>query len=188
AEALQYLVANCPPSLLGAYLDEHHAELHRLLPDVTPDAAPPPPLSGDPEAERYRLWSAVARLLAHVSTEAVVVAILDDLQWADRETLQLLRHLFSLDEQMRVLVLATYRDTEVGADHPLADLLAWLHREPRAKILPLAGLGESDIVDLVAHRAGHELEADGMALASALWEETGGNPFFAGEILRHLSE
>jgi class 3 adenylate cyclase/tetratricopeptide (TPR) repeat protein len=187
-EALQYLLVNCPSNLLDPYLDEHHAELHRLLPEVTPEDASPPPPSGDPETERYRLWSAVARLLAHVSTHTVVVLVLDDLQWADRETLQLLRHLFSLDEQMRVLVLATYRDTEVGPDHPLADLLAWLRREPRAKILQLEGLLEDDIVDLMEHRTGRRLGADGLALATALWEETGGNPFFAGEILRHLSE
>jgi predicted ATPase len=187
-EALQYLLANCHPSLVDAYLDEHHAELHRLLPDVTPDDASPPPLSGDPETERYRLWTAVARLLGHVSSHTVVVLVLDDLQWADRETLQLLRHLFSLEEQMRVLVLATYRDTELAPDHPLADLLAGLHREPRAKILRLKGLLEGDIVDLMEHRTGQRLGADGLALASALWEETGGNPFFAGEILRHLNE
>ncbi|HEX3707813.1 MAG TPA: AAA family ATPase [Mycobacteriales bacterium] len=186
-EALQYLLAHFPADLLDAYLDEHRAELHRLLPDVMPDDATPP-RSGDPESERYRLWSAVVRLLAHVSTHTVVVLVLDDLQWADRESLQLLRHLSSLDEPMRVLVLATYRDTEVGRDHPLADLLAWLRREPHAKVLNLKGLGEGDIVDLMEHRAGHRLEADGMALATVLWEETGGNPFFAGELLRHLSE
>lgn len=185
-EALRYLVTNGPEDLLGPYLAEHHGELHRLLPDVTPGEVPPP--GGDPETERYRLWSAVARLLGHVSTHAAVVLVLDDLQWADRETLQLLRHLFSLDEQMRVLVLATYRDTEVGPDHPVADLLAWFRREPGARILRLAGLAEHEIVDLMERRIGHHLGADGMALATALWTETGGNPFFAGEILRHLSE
>lgn len=187
AEALRYLVANCSANLLDAYLAEHHTELHRLLPDVTPDDATPPP-PGDPETERYGLWSAVARLLAHVSTHAVVVLVLDDLQWADRESLQLLRHLFSLDEQMRVLVLATYRDTEVGPNHPLADLLAWFRREPNARILQLDGLREDDIVDLMEQRIAHKLGADGLALAAALWEETGGNPFFTAEILRHLSE
>jgi tetratricopeptide (TPR) repeat protein len=186
-EALQYLLANCSGELLDGYLDEHRAGLHRLLPDVLSDDAPPPP-PGDPETERYRLWSAVVRLLAHVSTHTVVVLVLDDLHWADRETLQLLRHLSSLDEPMRVLVLATYRDTEVGRDHPLADLLAWLRPDSRAEILNLEGLGEGDIVDLMEHRAGHPLEPDGMALATALWEETGGNPFYAGELLRHLSE
>ncbi|HVY10797.1 MAG TPA: AAA family ATPase [Mycobacteriales bacterium] len=186
-EALRYLVANTPDGLLDDYLAEHHAELRRLLPDVTPAGAEPQP-AGDPESERYRLWSAVARLLARVSEQAAVVVVLDDLHWADRETIQLLRHLFSLDEQMRVLVLATYRDTEVSPDHPLADLLARFRREPRAQILPLAGLQEGEILDLMEHRSGHPLQADGQALAAALWEETGGNPFFAGEILRHLYE
>jgi class 3 adenylate cyclase/tetratricopeptide (TPR) repeat protein len=187
-EALQYLLANCPAGLIDAYIDEHRPELCRLLPDLMLDDASPPLASGDLETERYRLWTAVARLLAHVGTHAAVVLVLDDLQWADRESLQLLRHLFSLDEQMRVLVLATYRDSEVDIDHPLADLLAWLRREPDARVLALEGLGEGDIVDLMEHRAGHQLEADGIALAAALWEETSGNPFFAGELLRHLSE
>jgi class 3 adenylate cyclase/tetratricopeptide (TPR) repeat protein len=187
-EALGYLVAKCSPGMLGEYMDKHRGELVRLLPDLVPKEDATTSSSGDPETERYRLWGAVARLLADVSAKTVVVLVLDDLQWADRETLKLLRHLFSVDYQMRVLILATYRDTEVGPDHPLAELLVWLRREPRVKVVQLAGLMQSEIVDLMEHLAGHKMGADGMALASTLWEETGGNPFFAGEILRDLSE
>ena len=159
------------------------------MPDLVPgDAAPSTARSSDPETERYRLWGAIAQLLAHLSSEAAVVLVLDDLQWADRETLQLLRHLFSVDSQMHLLILATVRDAEVGRDHPLADLLAWLRREPRVAHVQLTGLMQDEIVDLMERLAGHTSGADGMALAGALWQETDGNPFFAGELLRHLSE
>jgi tetratricopeptide (TPR) repeat protein len=89
---------------------------------------------------------------------------------------------------MRLLVLATYRDTETQANRPLADLLTWLRREPRVERIDLRGLSEAEIVDLMEQLAGHSMEAEGVALASALWEETDGNPFFTRELLRHLSE
>ena len=52
----------------------------------------------------------------------------------------------------------------------------------------LGGLGPDEVAELVAAAAGHELDADGLALAGGLATETGGNPFFVGEILRNLIE
>ena len=84
-------------------------------------AACPPPLRSDPETERYRLFDAVAAWLRGVSADEPVLLVLDDLQWAAKPTLLLLRHVVRSAEPMRLLVLGTYRDTELGPRPPLVD-------------------------------------------------------------------
>ena len=85
--------------------------------------------SSDAESERYLLFGAVVDLLARVSALAPVVLVLDDLHWADRPTVQLLRHVVSADAPLRLFVIGTFRDSDVDPDHPLAEALAALHRE-----------------------------------------------------------
>ena len=64
-----------------------------------------------------------------VSQQQPVVLVLDDLQWADKASLQLLRHLIASEQPMRVLVLGTYRDSELSRSHPLLETLAALRRQ-----------------------------------------------------------
>src|SRR5207237_5339702 len=87
-----------------------------------------------------------------------------------------------------VLILATYRPTDVAAHHPLSATVAALQRMPEVDHLALHGLSDDDLVALLEAGAGRELDREGTDLAHALRRETGGNPLFAGEILRHLAE
>ena len=89
---------------------------------------------------------------------------------------------------MRLGVLGTFRDTDVGAGDPVSELLAGLHREGGAQRIVLRGLTDLDVLALLERIAGHEMTDDGVALRDALLAETAGNPFFVGEILRHLAE
>ncbi len=89
---------------------------------------------------------------------------------------------------MRLLVVGTYRDSDLAHDHPLPALLADLHREGGVERIKLTGLEAGDVVALTEAAAGHELDEDGRALAREIARETAGNPFFAGELLRHLTE
>ena len=73
-----------------------------------------------------------------------MLLVLDDLHWADHPSVQLLRHVLMAEVPMRVAVLGTFRDSEVGAEHPLAELLAKLHREAGVDRIPLRGLTEDD--------------------------------------------
>ena len=114
--------------------------------------------------------------------------ILDDLHWADGPTLSLLRHVVTAGASMPVLVVGTYRDSDLSREHPLASLLADLHREQGVERLKLTGLEADDLLALMESAAGHEMDEDGRALAQAITRETAGNPFFAGELLRHLTE
>ena len=71
---------------------------------------------------------------------------------------------------------------------PIADALAVLRRSPGIERAPLEGLDEAEVVALLERNAGQRMEAAGIGLAGALTHDTGGNPFFVGEVLRHLAE
>ena len=117
-----------------------------------------------------------------------VVFVLDDLQWADKASLAALAPPAAAEQAMRVLVLGTYRDSELSRSHPLTDTLAALHRQHGVSRIELAGLDDSGVMALMEAAAGHTLDDAGVGLAHAVYRETDGNPFFVSEVLRHLAE
>jgi len=142
----------------------------------------------DADTERYLLFAAVVGLLAALSRSQPAVLVLDDLQWADKGSLLMLRHLAAAEHVTRVLILGTYRDGGLSDSHPLTDTLAALHRHSRLARIELAGLDDADVVALLEAAAGYSLDDTGVGLAHAVCRETDGNPFFVSEMLRHLSE
>jgi class 3 adenylate cyclase len=185
-EALRHFAdhASSPAGRLGRY----GGELVRLVPEVG-ERVPglPAPLQSDPDTERYRLFDAVAAWLAATSAEEPVLLVLDDLQWAAKPTLLLLRHVVQAGGG-RVLVLGTYRDTELTQDHPLVEVVADLRRQGGVERLQLSGLDDAGVAAIVEQAAGRSLDEAGQALARAVYQETEGNPFFVREVLRHLVE
>ena len=188
-EALRHLIVHTPTADLAALLGRYGGELVRLAPELT-ERLPqlPPPLRSDPETERFRLFDAVAAWLAAASAERPVLLVLDDLQWAAKPTLLLLRHVLRSADSMRLLVVGTYRDTEVGRTHPLSEVLADLRRSAAVERISLTGLDQPAVAEYVMQAAGHELDGAALSLARAIHAETEGNPFFISEVLRHLME
>ena len=188
-EALRHYVDHASDSALREHVASHGGELTRLVPALATRVSDVPrPRDTDPDTERYLLWGAVLGLLTGASADAVLVFVLDDLHWADKPTLQLLKHVTSQAHELRALILGTFRGSEITRDHPLQELLADLRREHGVERVALKGLGEGDIVEIMQRAAGHELDAAGRRLASQLHRETDGNAFYAGEMLRHLLE
>ena len=185
AEALRSLVPCLGTSRLrGMRGVEALLTLIPGLTEVLPDLAAP--TRADPETERYALFDAVVALLELASAGAPVVLILDDLHWAAKPTLLLLRHLLRFGDRARVQIVGTYRSTDLDRSHPLAAMLADLHRgagSGTANRLALSGLDEDDVTAYVTE-AGYNDEELARALASV----TGGNPFFLIEALRHVDE
>src|SRR6202020_198592 len=182
AEALRSLMPCCGASRLRGMRGVE--SLLPLVPGLTeflPDLAAP--TRADPETERYALFDAVVALLGIASAGAPVILILDDLHWAAKPTLLLLRHLLRFGEHARVQIVGTYRSTDLDRSHPLAAMLADLHRDGTASRIQLSGLDEDDVTAYVAE-AGYNDEELARALASV----TGGNPFFLIEALRHVEE
>ncbi len=189
AEALRHYVTHAPEDQLLAHVEEHGSELARLVPALASRIPGlPPSKATDSDTERFLLFAAVVSLLAKVSEHQPVVLVLDDLQWADKGSLLLLRHLTTAEQAMRVLTLGTYRDSELSRSHPLLDTLAALHRQNGVSRIELAGLDDIGVMALMEAAAGHTLDDAGVGLAHAVYHETDGNPFFVSEVLRHLSE
>lgn len=185
AEALDHLVAHAPDGLLRAHFEEWGGDLGRLLPGL--DA--PEPHRTDPDSERLRLFGAVADLLTRAGEDAPVLVVLDDLHWADESSLLLLRHLVRNLGSARVLLVGTYRDTDLDRTHPLAAALADLRRESGVERVNLSGLDQDEVTLFLSQAGGGEVDPEQVTvLAEMVWTETEGNPFFIGEVLAHLVE
>src|SRR5262245_12842492 len=174
------------PEDLRADLGHGAPPLARLVPSLRerfPDIPEPVPLQAD--EERLRLLDAVSQLLVAASERAPVVLVLEDLHWADRDTIAMLRHVARAVSQHRLLVLGLYRDVELDRQHPLADALGALRREAPYERIALRGLDTAGVEALLEAVAQHDVNP---ALVRAISEETDGNPFFIREVLIHLVE
>ena len=189
AEALRGYVTALPADRLAAQARGAGGEVARLVPALAQRLPSlPEPLRADPETERARLFDGVGAFLDAMAEDAPVVLVLDDVHWATKPTLLLLRHLVRAHASAPILIVATYRDTDLDRGHPLSEVLADLRRETGVERIPLTGLDAAGVTELLAVAAGHDLDADAEALALELHAESEGNPFFVGQILRHLVE
>jgi class 3 adenylate cyclase/tetratricopeptide (TPR) repeat protein len=188
-EALSHYVEHGPDDVLAGHVERRGGELTRLVPGLARRVeSVPEPRGSDPETERYLLFGAVLGMLEDAAADGPVVLILDDLHWADAQSLALLRHVVAGSGGLRLLVLGTFRDSELDRHHPLTDALAALRREEGVERLSLTGLEAGDVVAIMEAAAGHDMDETGLALGREIATETDGNPFFVAELLRHLSE
>lgn len=186
--ALSQLFRHADAALWEPLTPVHSWALRRLLPAVADRIPSGEAIDTDPETEQFLLMESVGRALELACGQAQVVIVLDDLHWADSASLTLLRHLVVSSADISALFVATYRTSDLSHDHPLTSLLADLHREPSVRRVDVGGLGDEEIIELIEKTAGYELDDQGVGLAHALKRETGGNPFFVSELLRHLVE
>ncbi len=142
-----------------------------------------------PQEARNRFQLVFRRFLgAFAAPEHPLALFLDDLQWLDRATLELLEHLVTDPDVQHVLLIGAYRDNEVSPSHPLMRTLAAI-REAGAKMqeIVLSPLGLDDVCRLVAE-ALHGGSDSVRPLVQLVHEKTGGNPFFATQFLTALAE
>ncbi|MDQ1697776.1 MAG: hypothetical protein QOJ03_3129, partial [Frankiaceae bacterium] len=186
--ALRHLVRNAPTATLESYVRRHGGDLAVLGPELVDrlGRVPAPRTTAD-ASDRFLLFSAVAGLLEEVVTETPLVIVLDDLHWADRGTLLLLKHIVSTIELPGLVLIGTFRDTEPDRSNGLDDLLAELHRCEGVHRADLDGLAGDELTQLAAEVLDGDAETVA-TVARAVHRETEGNPFFAIELLRHLSE
>ncbi len=128
---------------------------------------------------RFRVFEAMAGFLRQRASEAPLVLVLDDLHWADKSSLLLLRFLARELGETRIFVLGTYRD-ELGPGHPLREALA----DATFERIFLQGLGAADVQRFIEDSVGVSVPR---RLAAGIHEQTGGNPFFVTELLGFLA-
>lgn len=187
-EALRFQLELPDDVAPAGWLGPLAGELVRIVPEVADRVPGAAPTRSDAEAERARLFEAIVSWLRTTAAAVPVLLVLDDLHWADPPTLALLRHLVHETANDRLMVLGTYRDTDLDRSHPLAGALAELRRLGSVQRIAIDGLDRDGVAQLLAGAAGHDLDAAGLALADAVFAETAGNPFFVGEIVRNLVE
>ncbi|HVM53053.1 MAG TPA: AAA family ATPase [Acidimicrobiales bacterium] len=185
SHALGHLARHADADVLEAHVTAHGGALGPVVALLERADATRP--VADPEQERLRLFDAAVDLLARAAARMPVLLVLDDLHWADGSTLRMLRYVVRERATRPVMVLGTYRDTDVDRGHPLSSVLGELRREPGVERLALDGLDAAAISDVLVRTAGHDL-VDIDSLAALLQSETDGNPFFVGEVMRHLVE
>jgi len=190
---------NAPEDLLP---DIWLAELSQLLPELRdryPDL--PPPLTGDADFVRARLFEAIARLGRALIQRQPVILFIDDIHWADEGSLDLLQYLSRrwAQERTPVLLLITVRQELLAATPKLRDWLANIGREvplTRLNLFPLTATATHQLITILAgaadgtERSGAQPDQPDMVRRFSDWllAETGGHPFFMTEMLKMLQE
>jgi hypothetical protein len=161
-----------------------------LLPELAGMLGPPAePSDLNADQARFRLFDALASLLATVAGRRPLVVVLDDLHWADASSVLALEFLGRTLPDLPILALAAYRHSEAHAREDLAAALGGIART--ATRLPLEGLSRADVGRLATARA-HGLGPDaaaaiGPGLVAAVHHASAGNPFFVDELVQLLA-
>jgi class 3 adenylate cyclase len=137
----------------------------------------------EPDHARFRLFDSVTTFLRNAANAAPVMLVLDDLHWADKPSLLLLEFLAHGMRGARLLVIGTYRDAELGRQHPLSRTLGELARQQQSERVTLGGLTHQHVARFIELTAGVRPPE---SLVAAVSRETEGNPFFVNEVVRLL--
>ncbi len=154
--------------------------LRALLPELEDLLPPPDPSAVSPEQEQLRLWEAARALLATISESAPLMIVLDDLQWADSSSCELMAYLVRQLRQQPVVIVGTCRDIELPPTHPLRAVLNDLQREQSIETLTVQPLTDEQIRALIAPLP--------EVVAQHIQQRAAGNPFFAEELARNVSD
>ena len=136
-----------------------------------------------PAERRFQMFESVREFLVDAAAGAGLLIVLDDLHWADPPSLRLLRHLATGIGTARLLLLATYRDTETAGRDEFRALLAALAREDAVSKISLTGLSQDEVACQLAAITGSQVTPE---VAAAVCRRTHGNPFFVAELGRLL--
>lgn len=160
-------------------------ELAGVLPVEAGRATSSPPDDGGHSA-----YEAVAAWLSLASTSAPVLIVLDDLHWADAETLHQLRHVLHSPRPIRALIMVLLRDREVGGAQPVDPVTATLFPEllrqsETIRHLPLRRLNRDETATLLAHESADQTPPS-RSVIDHVRAASGGNPLFIVELARQL--
>ncbi len=152
-------------------------EMHSLLPQVEFSAQMPA------EQEQLRLWEAARTLLTNVAEGTPLLIVLDDLQWSDGSSCELLAYLARRIYGHPIIIIGTCRDKELPANHALRPLLTDLKRERVVETVSLEPLSKEQIATLVTQIAQPTLFLL-EPIVEVIQDRAAGNPFFAEELVR----
>jgi eukaryotic-like serine/threonine-protein kinase len=185
AQAIRAYVRDADPVGLAWQLGADGPVLARLVPELrerVPSIGAVEPLEGD-EA-RFRFYEAVAGFMVALARSRPLVLAIDDLHWADSSSIELLRFLAHRVSEAPLLIVSAYRQEEAEARENLRRAIAELAEVPRHERIALGGLDPEAIARYVELSAGSAAPPE---LVADIHEQTGGNPFFVGEVVRLIA-
>jgi DNA-binding CsgD family transcriptional regulator len=185
-EALRAYVDQQDAATLCTELGSSAAYVARVIPRLASRIdIKPAERAGDAEEDRYWLLEAMTTLVLQAANGHGTLLLLEDMHAADLGSLDLLLHLGRRVSNSKLAVVVTYRDGEVDRAHPLSGALAELRRIADFGRVGLAGLGATDIQQLLTDLGISDANAP---LADAVLKHTDGNPLFVHEVARLLVE
>ncbi len=161
-----------------------------LIPELSLIIGEQPPVPELPPQDRQNRFQMVFRRFLGVFArpEHPLALFLDDLQWLDAASLELLEHLVTHPEVRHLLLIGAYRDNEVSFVHPLIRMLASVGKAGASTTqIVLAPLGDDDVCRLVADALRCD-PALAQPLAELVHQKAAGNPFFTIQFLAALAE
>jgi DNA-binding NarL/FixJ family response regulator len=184
ADAFVPLLRGLEPGALAVLTRGGHEDIARLFPALRDDAAPPAG-DGAPEAKARLLWT-FAQLLARYAARRPLLVVLENLQWADASSLELLHFLARQAGEHRLLLVATYNDEGVDPGSPLATAVRSLRALGAVRELALTPLSAEATAELVQRAFGADPGAT-REFSARLHAWTRGNPYFIEETLKALA-
>ena len=172
-------------SVLAA-LESTAATIAQILPEVSDlvKHVPAQRAPTDPSQARFLLHQGIVDFLDQTARRQPLVAIVDDLHWADVASLELAGFIGLRLSAAPILLVLTYRSIGGGRSEALDELLGALARQPTLARFALTGLTEDEVRRFIAQMIDVEPNAQSVAAVHA---RTDGNPFFVGEMARLLS-
>jgi DNA-binding SARP family transcriptional activator len=139
---------------------------------------------GESLPARFTLFETIFSVLRDAARRrGALVLVLEDFHWADVASVQLLQHLAARVQAARILMVVTYRASDLAEGHPLIDALGALAIQHGVSLRTLAGLTLAQVGELVGQSTG---DAVAGPLVRTIWERTGGNAFFVTELVSLL--
>lgn len=185
-EALGSYIRASAPARLREQVGASAATLTTILPELAvrlgklPKGYPLPP-----EQSQLRLYEAAGEFLAGIAAQHPLVLVLDDLQWADAASLDLLCYVMHRQTEARLLLLGAYRKAEVEQNPALVRAITELGRQRHLTVIDLEPLQAEELSMLAAGYLGGQVDS---AATQVLLMHSEGNPFFAEELLRDWVE
>lgn len=181
-----FIVGRCFERGVAPPFAPWHDLLTTLQVSANPDGNAVPELLGNAASTQniHELAQAIARLIQTATAQQPLVLLLDDLHWADQDSLDLLEFVSRQQDELRLLILTTYRSEAVHRGHPLYSFLPTLQRDRSVETIRLVPLNIEDTARFVEARLG-----EGTAqLARYLQGRSEGNLLFLAELVSDLVE
>lgn len=186
SQVLRSYFATVPPEFFDDTARQLCANFTHLVPEIRqmlPELQEPPSL--EPEHEQLRLMGCLTQFIKRATRKRPWLLVLDDLQWVDSNSLELLRYLGRHLPSISLMIIGIYRDTELGRGHALLEALRDLGRHPTYCHIPLNRLNETQVSELLS---GIWQQPVPPALTHLIYLHTEGNPFYVEEVARGLED